>query len=409
MARKLEVIGDEVEIVCAARIATGKFGGALKNLPAPDLGGVVIKQVVENIGPILLGQIDEIIFGQVLQAGCGQNPARQAATSAGLSQPGAVTINKVCSSSLTAVTVACSKIKAGDAEIVIAGGMESMSQSQYLLERKHKPEQRNFGHKKIDVSLADKNLIDSMLRDGLEDAYGNHPHMGKLADKIAFDHEISRAKQDEFALTSFLRARNSTKMGLFKNEIIPLNIDGKVFNTDEGIRETSLEKLSKLKPAFGENGTITAGNASQLSDGAAAMVLMSKTKTEHLRIQPMAKVIAYADYSLLPQNYPLAPVGAIEKALNQTGLEIKRIDLFEINEAFAVVPLLAMKELGIPHEKVNARGGAIALGHPIGASGARILTTLLYALKQRGGRYGLATACNGGGEAVAIIVENLSY
>ncbi len=389
----------EVWIVSAARTAIGKFGGALKEISAPKLGSFAIKHVLDNVG--LNGkEVDEVIMGQVLQTGCGQAPARQAAIYAGIpASAAAITIRKECASSLIAVAVADSRIRAGEAKVVVAGGMENMSQSPFFI-------RRNLGK-----SLGHGDLIDAMLYDGLEDAYEKgHPHMGKVAEYTAKKYEISREEQDKFAFSSFLKSKESVERGRFWFEILPLPIyqnKDLVFGIDEGIRETSLEKLAALKPAFKRKGTITAGNASQLSDGASALLLMTKEKAESLGIKSMARILGQATFSLLPKWYPIAPQGAIKKVLQKCNLGIKDIDFFEINEAFAVVVSATIKGLEISEEKVNVKGGAIALGHPIGASGARILTTLVHTLKDKCGRFGVAAICNGGGEAVAILVENL--
>lgn len=394
----------EVMIVSAARTPIGRFGGALKDFSAVNLGSIVIKEALDRLkNDAVRNHIDEIILGQVLQAGSGQAPAKQAGIHAGLPRScRAIIVRKECGSSLLAVDLAFSRIRAGDAEIIIAGGMESMSQAPYLLRR----EGKSFGHKKVDSPILDKDLLDSMLWDGLQNAYGDRLHMGILADLIAQRHGITRQDQDEYALNSFIRAKNATREGLFKNEIVSVSLpDGKIFDTDEGIRETSLEMLAKLKPVFGENGT--AGNASQLSDGAAALILMESRAARRFSIKPLAKIISCATFSLEPERFPEAPVYAIGRVLLESGLILSDIDFWEINEAFAMTPLLVMQKLSIPHEKVNVCGGAIAFGHPIGASGARILTTLLYTLLRNKARYGLATACIGGGEAIAIVIENL--
>lgn len=392
----------EVVIVSAVRTAIGKFGESLKNVSAIELGSTAVMAAMIRIN-LNYSEVKEVRMGQVLQAGYGQAPARQVAIGAGLPVwVKAATDRKECGSSLESVAIADSRIRAGDADVIVAGGMESMSWAPYLERRNWG---RNFGHRE---------LVDSMLHDGLEDAYGEgHPHMGKLADICAKEHRIGRKEQDEFAFASFSRAKRAIESGFFKEEIVPVGIPKKdgftVFEIDECVRETSLEKLNQLPPVFERDGTITAGNASQLSDGAAALILMTREKAESLGIKPQARILAQSSYSTFPKHFPLAPLTAISIALVKSSIfSTAKIDLFEINEAFGVVPLLAMEELSIPLERVNVNGGAIALGHPLGASGARILTTLLHNLKNQKKRYGLATACIGGGEAVAIVVENLA-
>lgn len=398
----------EVVIASAARTPTGKFGGALKDFSATQLGAIAIKEVLRRVrGSIPPSMVEEAIMGQVLQSGVGQAPARQAALYAGLPERcSAITVRKECASSLVAIDLACSRILSGDRNVVVAGGMESMSQAPYFLKRYFYPGEKNLGHKKIDSSILGYDfLYDSLLWDGLQDVYeAGRPHMGKLADLIAEKYEISRESQDSFALLSFDSAKYAKMNRNFQQEIVAVGS----CSEDEGVRETSMEKLSSLRPAFRETGTITAGNASQLSDGAAALVLMSLSAAEKLEVQPMAKIIGRATYSLSPSEYPLAPIGAIKKVLEKCKLKVSDVGLFEINEAFAVVPLLAKQEFGITQRQLNIRGGAIALGHPLGASGARILTTLLYSMMFHKERYGIACACNGGGEAVAIAVENLT-
>ena len=398
---------EKVFIVSCARTPIGKFGGSLKSVSAARLGAIAIKEAVRRMGNCeIVGQISEVIMGNVLQAGVGQAPARQAALFAGLpDNVKTITIRKECASSLAAVDFANSRIKSGEAKIVVAGGMESMSQSPYLLQRYFIEGEKNFGHRDGNMLFASKQLMDSMLWDGLQDVYQDtHPHMGELVEAIAKEYKISRYDQDLFALLSFERAGWAVRDGYFQKEIAP--VEAKLLR-DEGVRETSVRKLFSLKPAFLEVGTITAGNASQLSDGAAALILVSEDYLEELELQPMAKIVACASYALAPQRFPLAPIGAIKDVLGKANLSISDIDFFEINEAFAPVPIIASKELKIPKDKLNVRGGAIALGHPLAASGARILTTLLYILQDHQAKYGIASACNGGGEAVAVLMENL--
>lgn len=392
---------EEIFIIAAKRTATGKFRGMHKNTPAPHLCGPVIAKLVEETN-ILPSAVDEVILGNVLSAGIGQAPARQAALHAGLPENcPAATVDKVCSSSLYALTLATSRIKARDAELVIAGGMENMSQAPYLIARTDK----RLGHRFLDHSSLGTTATDSMLHDGLIDIYDPAlPHMGKLADRCALEQGISRDEQDYFALESHARALAARDIPLFQEQIVPVN--GLKF--DEGVRKTDAQKMTRLKPFFASDGTVTAANASQISDGAAALMLASSNAAKRIRsIQPLARVVAYAMHSQNPSWYTMAPAGAIELVLGKSGLAVDDIDLFEINEAFAVVPIYTMRELKIPHDKVNIWGGAIAVGHPLGASGARIVVTLLHALRHTGGRYGLAVTCNGGGEAVAMVVENL--
>ena len=398
---------EEVFIVSCARTPIGKFGGSLKSVSAAKLGAIAMEGAVQRIGNReIIEQINEVIMGNVLQAGAGQAPARQAALFAGLpDKVKTITIRKECASSLAAIDFAHSRIKAGEAQIIIAGGMESMSQSPYLLRRYFIEGEKNFGHRDGNMLFAEKQLMDSMLWDGLQDVYEDtHPHMGELVEAVAKRYKVSRYDQDLFAILSFERANRAMRDGNFEKEIAPVR---KLLSKDEGIRETSVRKLFSLKPVFIEAGTITAGNASQLSDGAAALVLMSEDYAQELDIQPMARVVACAGYALAPAKFPLAPIGAIKEVLGKANLSVSDIDFFEINEAFAPVPIIASRELKIPMDRLNVRGGAIALGHPLAASGARILTTLLYIMQDHQAQYGIVSACNGGGEAVAVLIENL--
>ncbi len=384
-------------ILSAARTPVGSFGGALMPLTAPQLGAISITAALEraNVKP---DQVSEVIMGNVLTAGVGQAPARQAAIGAGIphSVP-CTTIGKVCGSGMKSVMIGDQMIRCGDADIVVAGGQESMSNAPYLLEK------ARFGYK-----LNNGTLVDSMTRDGLEDAYDNVA-MGVAADACAVDCNVPREAQDEFSIESYKRAQASIAEGRFKDEIVPVTISGRkgdiVVDTDEDPAKTNFEKIPSLRPVFTKEGTVTAANASNINDGAAAIVMASEEKAKDLGLKPMARIIAQSSHAQEPMKVTTAPIDAIKKVLEKAGLTLEDIDLFEINEAFAVVALAAKNELGIPHEKLNVNGGAVAIGHPIGASGTRILTTLLHALKQRGLKRGLAAICIGGGEATALIVE----
>jgi len=388
----------EVVIVSAVRTAIGSFGGSLANVPAVDLGAIVIKEALKRVS-LKPEMVDEVIMGMVLQAGLGQNPARQSAVKAGIPvEVPSMTINKVCGSGLKSVMLAAQSIALGESEIVVAGGMESMSQAPYLI--KNMRWGTKMGHQEI---------VDTMIFDGLTDIF-NLYHMGITAENIAEMYGITREEQDQFAYESQKKAEEAQKAGKFKDEIVPVEIPTKketiIFDKDEYPRHgTTLEALAKLKPAFKKDGTVTAGNASGINDGAAALVLMTKEKAEELGLKPMAKVVSYASAGVDPKIMGIGPVPATKKALKKAGLTIDDIDLIEANEAFAVQSIAVAKELGFPKEKVNVNGGAVALGHPIGASGARILVTLLYEMARRDAKYGLATLCIGGGQGVSMIVE----
>ncbi len=389
----------EVYILSAARTPIGKFGGALSTTPATDLGAVAIRAAVERSG-IAPERIDEAIMGQVIQAGAGQAPARQAALKAGLpAGVSATTINKVCGSGLKAVMMGAAAIRAGDADLIVAGGMENMNLGPYLL-----PEAR-AGYR-----LGDGTIVDSTVHDGLWCATCN-VHMGVHAERVAGKHDVSREAQDEFALRSHQRALAAQESGAFADEVVPVTVPGKkgptVVSRDEGPRpDTSLEALGRLKPAFQpEGGTVTAGNAPGITDGAAALVLASSTVVEAEGLAPMARILGYAQADVAPEWLFEAPIHGVRRLIERVGGALNDYDLIEINEAFAAQVLADGNELGFDWDRVNVNGGAIALGHPIGASGARVLTTLLYALKQRSGHRGLATLCLGGGGAVALAVE----
>ena len=385
-------------ITAIARTAIGSFQGVLSSVPTVRLGAVVIKSAVERAG--LMGEdIDEVIMGNVLSAGEGQAPARQAAIYAGL--PNTVecmTINKVCGSGLKSVMLADQAIRCGDAEVVVAGGMENMSLSPYYLMDARGG--MRLGHKKV---------VDSIIGDGLWDPYGDM-HMGNCAEVLAKEENFSREDQDAFAVESYHRSLEAIEIGYFKDEITPVEIsqrkgDPIIIDTDEEPGRGKPEKIAKLRTAFEKDGTITAANASSINDGAAALVVMSAEKATELNSKPICKIVAQTSVAHEPLYFTTAPGKAITKVLDKAGHTINDIDLFEINEAFSNVALAAMREHNIPHEKVNIFGGAVSMGHPIGASGARILVTLISALKQKNKKLGLATLCIGGGEAAAVIVE----
>ena len=391
---------NEVVIISTARTPIGSFMGALKDISATKLGSIAIKSVVERAG-IDPGQVDEVIMGNVLTANEGQAPARQAALAAGLStNVQCLTINKVCGSGLKSVMLAAQAIMVGDADIVIAGGMENMSQVPYYL-----PNQRS-GNK-----MGHGQVVDGMIKDGLWDAY-NDFHMGNAAELCAKNCDVSREAQDDFAIQSYKRAQNAQSKSLFKEEIVNVEVprrkgDPLIISEDEGPAKANFDKLKKLHSAFKKEGTITAANASSINDGAAVVLLMSSDKATELGLKPLAKIVAQSSAGRVPEEFTTAPADSIKKTLKKADLTIGDIDLFEINEAFAVVTLINNRLLGIPVEKVNVNGGAIALGHPIGASGARILVTLLSAMKQNDVKRGLASICIGGGEASTVIVERI--
>jgi acetyl-CoA C-acetyltransferase len=386
-------------ILSAVRTPTGKFMGTLKGFTAPQLGAMVVKEAVRRAG-IDPAKVDEVILGNVLSAGVGQAPARQAAIGAGLPpEVGALTINKVCGSGLKAVMLAAQGIATGDVEIVVAGGMESMSNAPYLLPKAR--EGMRLGHGQ---------LVDSMIHDGLWDAYDDQ-HMGCCGEIVAEKHAVTRQEQDTYALESHRKAIAAIKAGRFHDEILAVPIPQKkgeplLFAQDESPREdTSLEALGKLKAAFKEGGTVTAGNAPGVNDGAAALVVASADTARALASKPMARIVAQATSGLEPRLVMMTPVPAVRKIFEKTGWTADSVDLVELNEAFAVQGVAVVRELGLDPAKVNVNGGAVALGHPIGASGARVLTTLLYALRDRGKKRGLATLCLGGGNGVALAVE----
>jgi len=389
----------DVYLAGGVRTPIGAFQGAFSELPAPKLGSAVIKAALARSG-VASSEVDEVIFGNVLPAGLGQNVARQCTIGAGLDPSvGATTVNKVCGSGLKAVMLAAQAIQCGDADVVIAGGTENMTRAPYLLDK------ARSGYR-----MGNGEIIDSMVRDGLWDVYSNL-HMGMCGDRCAAKYGFSRQQQDDFAVASFKRALAAQAGGAFKEEIVGVEAPvGKLSATvteDEGPKKFNEEKLRALRPAFGKDGTVTAGNASSVNDGAAAVVVLSAEECKRLGVTPQARILGYATASREPEWFTLAPIGAIKRLLDKLSLGVSDVDLFEINEAFSVVAMAAMKELGIPHEKVNVHGGAVALGHPIGASGARTLVTLIHALKAHNAKVGVDVLCIGGGEAVSIAIELL--
>ncbi|MBT2686984.1 acetyl-CoA C-acetyltransferase [Bacillus sp. ISL-47] len=389
----------EVVIVSAVRTAIGSFNGSLKDVSAPELGAIAIKGALEKAG-VKAEQIDEVILGNVLQAGLGQNPARQAALKAGLPESvSAMTINKVCGSGLKAVHLAAQAIIAGDAEVVVAGGMENMSQAPYILKNA-----RN-GFK-----MGDQKLVDSMISDGLWCAFNDY-HMGVTAENLCSKYDLSREEQDAFAAGSQEKAVTAIEAGKFKDEIIPVEIPQRkgnpiVFDTDEYPKKgTTAEKLGGLRPAFKKDGSVTAGNASGINDGAAVLLVMSKRKADELGLKPLVTIKGNASAGVDPSIMGIGPVAAVKKALEKAAVSMEELELIEANEAFAAQSLAVDRELRFNKEILNVNGGAIALGHPIGASGARILVTLIHEMQKRQARKGLATLCIGGGQGVATVVE----
>ena len=390
---------NEAVIISAARTPVGKFLGSLKGFTATQLGAIVVRESVKRAG-VKPEDVDEVIMGCVIQAGLGQNPARQAALNGGLpSTVAAVTVNKVCGSGLKAVMMAAQGVQLGDSELVVAGGMESMSNAPYLL-----PKARE-GYR-----LGNGELVDSMINDGLWCAFENY-HMGCTGEVVAEEYAISRSQQDEFAVNSHRKAAAAIKQGKFKDEIVPVEIPQKkgaalIFDTDETVREdTTAEVLGKLKPAFKSEGTVTAGNAPGVNDGASAVVVTSLRRARELGVEPMAKIVAQAVAGVEPRMVMMAPVEAVRKLFRKTGWSGSEVDLIELNEAFSVAAVAVTRELGLDPAKVNVNGGAVALGHAIGQSGSRLLTTILYELKRRDARRGIVALCLGGGNAVAMAIE----
>ncbi|WP_339406201.1 acetyl-CoA C-acyltransferase [Pseudomonas helleri] len=396
----MTVSNDPIVIVSVARTPMGGFQGELKGLTAPQLGAVAIRAAVERAGVALDG-VEEVLFGCVLSAGLGQAPARQAALGAGLDKgTRCTTLNKMCGSGMEATILAHDRLLAGSVEVVVAGGMESMSNAPYLLDRARSG--YRMGHGRV---------LDHMFLDGLEDAYDRGRLMGTFAEDCAQAHGFSREAQDAFAVASLTRAQQAIRDGRFSDEIVPVPVtvgkESRQIIDDEQPPKANLAKIPTLKPAFREGGTVTAANSSSISDGAAALLLMRRSHAQTLGLQPLAVIHGHAAFADEPGLFPTAPVGAIKRLMSKTGWNLSEVDLFEINEAFAVVSLVTMSELDIPHSKVNIHGGACALGHPIGASGARILVTLISALRQHKLKRGVAAICIGGGEATAIAVECL--
>ena len=390
------MLHDPIVIASAVRTPMGGFQGAFSGLAAPQLGAVAIAGALARVG--VAGEaVDEALMGNVLPAGVGQAPARQAALGAGLPQSvPCTTISKVCGSGMKAVMLGHDLIAAGSASIVVAGGMESMSNAPYLLDRARSGYRLGHGR-----------ALDHMFLDGLEDAYDKGRLMGTFAEDTARHFQFSRQMQDDYALASLDRAKAAIASGAFVDEIAPVTVGGSEVSVDEQPGKARPDKIPQLKPAFHPQGTVTAANSSSISDGAAALVLMRQSEAERQGVTPLATIVGHASHARAPAWFTTAPVGAVEALMQKTGWSLDQVDLFEINEAFAVVALAAMRELGLPHDKVNVNGGACALGHPIGASGARILVTLLAALRRRGLRRGVATLCIGGGEATAMAVELL--
>ena len=389
---------DPVVILSYARTPMGSFQGALSGATAVDLGAASIKAAVERAG-VAPEQVDRAYMGCVLPAGLGQAPARQAAIKAGLpTSTEAVTVNKMCGSGMMTAMMAADAIAAGSADIIVAGGMESMTNAPFLM-KKHRAGAR-LGH---DV------IYDHMMLDGLEDAYEPGRAMGTFADDIAEKYQFTRAAQDDYAIASLTRAQAAQKSGAFDLEIVPVTVATRkgdvVVDADEQPPKGDAAKIPSMKPAFNKDGTVTAANASSISDGAAALVLARESAAEAKGLKPVARILAHTAIAQEPALFTTAPVGAVEKLLEKVGCSVADVDLFEVNEAFAVVAMIAMKDLGIPHDKINVNGGATALGHPIGASGARIIATLVAALQKRGLKKGVASLCIGGGEATAVAVE----
>jgi len=390
----------EVYIVAAVRTPMGSFGGALSTVPATKLGATAIKGAIEKAG-IDANSVEEVFMGNVLQANLGQAPARQAAIYAGLSKDvPCTTINKVCASGMKALSLAAQTIKAGDNDIVIAGGMENMSQVPH------------YYNARTVMKLGDTKMIDGLVKDGLTDVY-NAVHMGVCAEKCASEKEFSREEQDNFAITSYERSAAAWAAGKFNDEVVPVSVpqrrgDDVIVSEDEEYKNVKMEKIPTLRPVFKKDGTVTAANASTLNDGASALVLMNKEKAEELNIKPLAKIVGYGDAAHEAEWFTTAPSKAVPVALKRAGLQISDIDYWELNQAFSVVGLANTKELGLDPSKVDVNGGAVALGHPLGNSGSRIIVTLVNVLKQNGGKYGGAGICNGGGGASAMVIENVN-
>ena len=390
----------EVVIVSAVRTPMGSFGGSLSSVSATQLGATAIKGALQkiNLNP---NEIEEVYMGNVLQANLGQAPAKQAAIYAGISEnTPCTTVNKVCASGMKAISLATQAIKCGDADVVVAGGMENMSSVPHYYSARNA------------VKLGDVKITDGMVKDGLTDVY-NQVHMGVCADQCADEHHISRKDQDDFAIESYQRAARAWTAGNFKEEIVPIAVPQRrgediIVSEDEEYKNVKLEKIPQLRAVFNKEGTVTAANASTLNDGASALILMSKEKAEELQIKPIAKVVSYADAAQEPKWFTTAPAKAVPKALAKANLSAGDIDYWELNQAFSVVGLVNTKLLGLDPAKVDVNGGAVALGHPLGSSGSRIIVTLINVLKQNNGRFGAAGICNGGGGASALVIENMN-
>jgi acetyl-CoA C-acetyltransferase len=387
-------VNEEAVIIGAVRTAIGKYGRALREVPAPRLGTLVIKEALKR-GGIKPQEVQEVVMGNVISAGLGQNPARQCAIHAGIPpEVGSFTVNKVCGSGLKAAMLAAQSVRAGDADVVVAGGMESMSGAPHLL-----------GGLRWGIKFGDVSVKDAMLFDGLWEIYNGY-HIAMTGERVADKYGVTREEADMYGFESHRRAAGATRRGDFTEEILPVDMGGVIFERDECVREdTTLEKMSKLPPVFRKDGIITAGNSSQLSDGAAALVIASAGRARTLGIEPLGRIIDYAIGGARPEDVMEAPIPVVEKLLKKTGFGIDEIDLVEYNEAYAASAIVVSRRLRVDPEKFNVNGGAVALGHPIGCSGARILVTLLYAMKNRGLKKGLATLCMGGGNALAMIVE----
>jgi acetyl-CoA C-acetyltransferase len=390
----------EVYIVSAVRTPIGSYGGSLKDIPATKLGAIAIKSAIQKAG-IRPDQVDEVLMGCVLQANLGQAPGRQAAKFAGLpDNVVCTTVNKVCASGMKAISQGAQSIMLGDSNVVVAGGMENMSAVPFYVEN------LRWGNK-----YGDTKLIDGLAKDGLTDCYHGYA-MGCAADLTAVDYKISREEQDAFAIESYTRSQNAWSSGQFKDEVVPVEIPSRKgeptkFEKDEEPWNVKFDKIPGLKPAFGKEGTVTAANASTMNDGAAALVLISKEKADELGIKPIAKIISYADAEQAPEKFTTTPSIAVPKAVEKSGLKMSDISYFELNEAFSVVGVANIRLMKLDSAKVNVHGGAVSLGHPLGASGARIITTLINVLKQNNAKYGAAGICNGGGGASAMVIENL--
>lgn len=390
----------EVVIVSAVRTPMGSFGGSLSTVSATQLGATAIKGALQkiNLNP---NEVEEVYMGNVLQANLGQAPAKQAAIFAGISEnTPCTTVNKVCASGMKAISLATQAIKCGDADVVVAGGMENMSSVPHYYSARNA------------VKLGDVKITDGMVKDGLTDVY-NQVHMGVCADQCADEHHISRKDQDDFAIESYQRAAKAWTAGNFNEEIVPVAVPQRrgediIVSEDEEYKNVKLEKIPQLRAVFNKEGTVTAANASTLNDGASALVLMSKEKAEELHIKPIAKVVSYADAAQEPKWFTTAPAKAVPKALAKANLSTEEIDFWELNQAFSVVGLVNTKLLGLDPTKVDVNGGAVALGHPLGSSGSRIIVTLINVLKQNNGRFGAAGICNGGGGASALVIENMN-